>query len=657
MAKAGKIEIQVELNGAEESINSFDKINEKASAMGEGLNTVGETFSGFGADLGDSLTEIGGSMGGVMETFGDLKGTIQEGGAGFMGLLGPIGAVAIAVYELSDALGILGMFTIDVSEGVNSYTAATESALEASTNLISAGYDVNRVDLARIRNTDILINKLKKEKEQIRSNSKSLIEEILIKKELIKTDGERYARGFLEDQLAEKKKELIVLEQKELNILKEITAEESRKESIIKRSKENSLKFKEESLNKEVALTESYRLREIEIEGSKEKQILEAYKLRVKKITALENIDLKKKSKFIQIENKALKKSLDKIEEDEIKKSRENAAKRKAIKDARANADLATERQLFLEVSKIKELEIQANLKGDEKLIELSKHRLKVQKRIFKDSKNQIKIAQLQHTAEMKAINQAAIDREIASEQERSRRAHELMATSTEFDAQRITDQTNRELALLDLRYEREFRAALGNENKITELQRQQTAERKDITDKAANDQIDKIGELTSSYGAGFAEAAVGAIFFGESFKEATAQILEGLARQSAVQALIETAKGVAALFSPIAGASAAHFKAATIFAGAAALAGVTSSHMAGGGGGGGASGGGVSPMGSQQGLSSAPIREEAEQGQQVFNINLSGAVIYDTKASAEQAFTDRITQIMNTPRRGMRRA
>jgi hypothetical protein len=78
---------------------------------------------------------------------------------------------------------------------------------------------------------------------------------------------------------------------------------------------------------------------------------------------------------------------------------------------------------------------------------------------------------------------------------------------------------------------------------------------------------------------------------------------------------------------------------------------------MAGGGGGGGAGGGGVSPMGSQQGLSSAPIREEAEQGQQVFNINLSGAVIYDTKASAEQAFTDRITQIMNTPRRGMRRA
>ena len=149
-----------------------------------------------------------------------------------------------------------------------------------------------------------------------------------------------------------------------------------------------------------------------------------------------------------------------------------------------------------------------------------------------------------------------------------------------------------------------------------------------------------------------------GAIFFGESFKKATAQILEGLARQSAVQALVETAKGVAALFSPIPGASAAHFKAATIFAGAAALAGVTSSAMAGGGGGGaGGGGGGVSPMGSQQGLSSAPIREEAEQGQQVFNINLSGAVIYDTKASAEQAFTDRITQIMNTPRRGMRRA
>ena len=135
---------------------------------------------------------------------------------------------------------------------------------------------------------------------------------------------------------------------------------------------------------------------------------------------------------------------------------------------------------------------------------------------------------------------------EIASEQERSRRAHELMATATEFDAQRITDETDRELALLDLRYEREFRAAQGHQDKISELQRRQEIERTEIQTKAVDDQINKVGELTASYGAGFADAAVGAIFFGESFKKATAQILEGLARQSAVQALVETAKGVA---------------------------------------------------------------------------------------------------------------
>jgi len=36
-----------------------------------------------------------------------------------------------------------------------------------------------------------------------------------------------------------------------------------------------------------------------------------------------------------------------------------------------------------------------------------------------------------------------------------------------------------------------------------------------------------------------------------------------------------------------------------------------------------------------------------------VFNINFGGAVIYDTKRSAEQALADRITSLQNTRRRG----
>ena len=74
------------------------------------------------------------------------------------------------------------------------------------------------------------------------------------------------------------------------------------------------------------------------------------------------------------------------------------------------------------------------------------------------------------------------------------------------------------------------------------------------------------------------------------------------------------------------------------------------------GGGGGGAvataSTGAVSPTGTPQ-TATTPEREQAETSSMVFNINFGGAVIYDTKKSAEQALADRITNIQNTRRRG----
>jgi hypothetical protein len=158
--------------------------------------------------------------------------------------------------------------------------------------------------------------------------------------------------------------------------------------------------------------------------------------------------------------------------------------------------------------------------------------------------------------------------------------------------------------------------------------------------------------------GRGFAEAAVGALFFGESFKESVGALLMALSQQAAVEALMNTAKGFAALSNPLTAAAApGFFKAAGIFASAATVAGVTGSSMGGGGGGvavGG--GGGVSPSGSPQTVGQAPQREEATASTQVFNINFSGAVVYDTKRAAEEAFADRIMRTMSRNRRGSRR-
>ena len=101
------------------------------------------------------------------------------------------------------------------------------------------------------------------------------------------------------------------------------------------------------------------------------------------------------------------------------------------------------------------------------------------------------------------------------------------------------------------------------------------------------------------------------------------------------------------------AGLATAHFKASGIFAGAAAAAGVAGKALGGGGvGGASASAGATSPTGTPQ-TATTPEREEAKTSSMVFNINFGGAVIYDTKKSAEQALADRITNIQNTRRRG----
>jgi hypothetical protein len=155
------------------------------------------------------------------------------------------------------------------------------------------------------------------------------------------------------------------------------------------------------------------------------------------------------------------------------------------------------------------------------------------------------------------------------------------------------------------------------------------------------------------------AAAAYNAIFFSDSLKEATANIIRGLGEQAAVESLMQTAKGFAALANPFTAFQApGFFKSAAIFAGAATIAGATSAAMGAGGGGGGSmgGGGGASIMGSPQ-TAQAPQREEATSSALTFNINFSGAVVYDTRKAAEMALADRVTRIMNTQRRGAPRA
>ena len=179
-------------------------------------------------------------------------------------------------------------------------------------------------------------------------------------------------------------------------------------------------------------------------------------------------------------------------------------------------------------------------------------------------------------------------------------------------------------------------------------FQKRFAIERMKMDQQMIEEQTELLTDYFDQYGKGFADAAVGALLFGDSFQEATAEVLKGLAQQAGVESLMSLAKGFAqiALGDPKAAAS---FKAAALFGTAAVVAGAAGNALSAGGGTGGP---GATPSGAPT-TAPTPQREEVRNDAMVFNINFGGAVVYDTKKAAEQALADRLVTIMNTSRRG----
>lgn len=349
-------------------------------------------------------------------------------------------------------------------------------------------------------------------------------------------------------------------------------------------------------------------------------------------------------------------------------------AQRASQAQARQAKRQAEALKAIAEEARIQQLRIELTKESDEKLIALANLQRDTALQMNKKNRRALETAELQHQLTMFQIGEAAESKEAAADKNRAKLklTAQLNQEQRQLEAKRwADDQANTfmrssfadVLAMTDEAYKREEELLISKHRKeemlarqsgdnVTEMMKRQEHERGALLAQSMDKRMEAVGEFSDKYGSAFVEAGVGALFFGESFKEATGAILAGLARQAAVQALMETAKGVAALTNPITAPTAGgHFQSAAMFAGAATAAGLGARALGYGGGGGGGAGG-ASPSGAPQ-TAPTPQREEATSDAMVFNINFGGAVIYDTKRAAEQALADRIANIMNTPRRG----
>jgi hypothetical protein len=372
----------------------------------------------------------------------------------------------------------------------------------------------------------------------------------------------------------------------------------------------------------------------------------------------------------IQIETMKLRQrqiEIVKKEEAEAKKAQEE--RRRRYKERLRQREQLLKKDLVL-TSQIRQVEIKSLFEGNEQALELEKERHRATLELTKEGSKERELEEKRFQLAISKIK----DRETQEEEQRrlerlqrlqeenekeinlrydlARRLFEIEQETPGFgtDMETLTFESEQRLKILELEFQREINLARMKGEEITDIQKRFAVERLAITKESTKEQAALLSEYFAEYSEGFAQAGFSALLFGESFQESTAQILKALAQQAVSQAVMQTAKGFGLLATKDFTGSAAAFKSAALYATAASVAGLASTAL--GGGGGGASQAGASPTG-QPSVAPTPEREEVTTDSMVFNINFGGAVVYDTKKAAEQAFADRLVSIMNTPRRG----
>jgi hypothetical protein len=694
MAKGGTIEIEVELQGAQD-------IKEGLGSIGKAGKSLAQGMAATNTKLGEGLEGVGESVFGVLDSFSELKHGIstvsQTGVRGFTALLGPIGMVVTAGFALYETFKQISGAALEAEENTQAMSAAAadlQSKLEALSEkgVKLARQEIEKFSKANLR-AQMFKEKLEKAQEKLTKTFVGAYEaeerlRVLREKLAKATDMPTYRRLTQDvtdatNDLNEARKK----EQKEiakLLPLQEATNKHIREtEALYISFEERSPEFLKNKIKENIERLKSLKIIEHENKlNEKAAQLAKAEIERRAKLALIMVEENAKNQEALEKQNKAIADEIKAIDQRDLVNRQSARQKEKIEKEAEAKRkerakramDLARQRRdrekaeqekrkqealkVFAEESRIKQLEIQAQEDSTQKQINLATHRYVTQLQLAKDNLNQQRIAILEFNAELKGIRDKEAKEALQAEQARVKQAQAFSMDAAIFNAQQIENNLERELELLRLSYEQKVMLAEGSELEINELTRRYAIDRQKLLASQASNMKETFTDMFASLGRGMASAAYNAIFFSGSLKEATANIIKGLGEQAAVESLMQTAKGFAALSNPFTAAFApGFFKSAGIFAGAAALAGVTASAMgAGDTGGGGGLGGGASAMGSPQ-TAQAPQREEATSSSMVFNINFSGAVVYDTRKAAEMALADRVTRAMNTQRRGAPRS
>lgn len=705
-----KVIIDVEVQGVQDAQKDLEKVNSSASEIGDSVKGVGESFKGVGAVvsaqggvMGEAFNSLGESVGGLVDGFGAMSEVMTTGGKSgmmaFMGMLGPISAIAGALALAIEAFRQFSGAAKEAEQIEAAVTAAASDLTSKMEELADKGIKPTNDELRKLigLNSEARL-KLEVLNEKNASLTKVYTEQILAQKllekeqriylaqtnERIKSDAyvisaqERLAKADKEvakaqEELTKGYEAALPAIQKAQEYQRELAMTEQEAMDALKAQLEIQKEYNDLLLSTSTLSAYEKSILQKERDLSVEQRLAGQHGKTSKEIQAL--------TKIIEEENKArqagetlqLKEIKNQQEIEQIKKA--EADRLKAEQKARSDAFKARQMQVISEQSQINALEIQLTKSGFDEQIALAENNYKTAQMLNKYNKNQLLIAEKQYQLAIRDINDQQLAQEQAKVAEQERINQELISQRNAYseavyqsmvaygakeqelrdkiailDIEAGKDEYQKQLDLLAKNQEIELRSVENNELAKAEIQKRYANQRVKVESYAAA----QMGEMATATTQAFAASVAGAIMGAQSMQEAIKATLEGLAQEAITRSIFATAMGFSALaLGPIGGVSASqYFKSAALFAGVGAVAGISSKAMGGGGSGGG-SASSVSPTGLAQ--SQAPSRPEASKTEpMIFNINLGGSVIYDTKAAAERAFADKIVRTINNGGRGM---
>jgi predicted fused transcriptional regulator/phosphomethylpyrimidine kinase len=688
------IEIEVELVGQDDTLKGLDNVK-------EGAKGIGETFKGVGSIVGQTNNRMGEGLSTLSDAFGEsidaisemgsALATVGQGGAGITALLGPlallVSAASVAyegIRQLSGAAEAAENRQEALGAAASDLTAKLEALAEGG--VIPAGKALSDYAKSTLltqfskelltKQSEKMIKVIEKEvKAQERLNGLMAIHRDMVLKGTGSAKGLEQVTRSLEQAQIEYNETLSATQA----LMKPYLAGFERMLQAVSEQGKVTKELEEATTDnlKAKAKEQEERLKSLLTIHAENQEIDKAALVRAKETIALlsannaRKIEDMDRSRLIstvkaqeaaikglvgaKVEEIAVERKVKEIEDSQRKARRDAYLRRKTQQEALAKQQETRALQQIARDSQLRQLQIQYTLEGDAQLLALARERYDTGLQLAKDDATKRAIVETQYRLEVRKIQEAELDRDVAAldarlakEKEAAQALRDFRFETAEFNASMIRDEGERELALLQVKYDKELALAQDNQMKRTELQRRYGLERARLEQQSAAKMQEVAEKLLDDYGKGFAQASVGALMFGENFEESIAKVTKSLAMEAGVQALMELAKGTAALLlNPVQAST--HFKSAALFGSAALLAKGASSAL--GGGGGGATGT-ASPSGSA--LSApAPQRQSAEQESMVFNINFGGAVIYDTRRAAEEALADRVATVFNRPRRG----